>query len=151
MSTMNAPEVMVTITEAAATEVQKFMVAEQVAPEVGGLRVSVQPGGCSGFNYTLDLTEVQKDSDEAWSFTYGRTPAVSTAALGEESNGGGTATATATSGGETFTVTVVCDPKSYLYLNGTVIDFKDEIMGSGFVFNNPNSTSTCGCGSSFSA
>jgi phosphoribosylaminoimidazolecarboxamide formyltransferase/IMP cyclohydrolase len=48
-------------------------------------------------------------------------------------------------------VTVVCDPKSYLYLNGTVIDFKDEIMGSGFVFNNPNSTSTCGCGSSFSA
>jgi iron-sulfur cluster assembly protein len=48
-------------------------------------------------------------------------------------------------------VTIVCDPKSYLYLNGTVIDYKDEIMGSGFVFNNPNSTSTCGCGSSFSA
>jgi iron-sulfur cluster assembly protein len=45
----------------------------------------------------------------------------------------------------------VCDPKSYLYLNGTNIDYKDEIMGSGFVFNNPNSTSSCGCGSSFSA
>lgn len=48
-------------------------------------------------------------------------------------------------------ITVVCDPKSYLYLNGTEIDFKDEIMGRGFVFKNPNATSSCGCGSSFSA
>lgn len=48
-------------------------------------------------------------------------------------------------------ITVVCDPKSYLYLNGTTVDFKDEVMGRGFVFNNPNATSSCGCGSSFSA
>jgi iron-sulfur cluster assembly protein len=48
-------------------------------------------------------------------------------------------------------ITVVCDPKSYLYLNGTEIDFKDELMGRGFVFKNPNATSSCGCGSSFSA
>lgn len=48
-------------------------------------------------------------------------------------------------------IKVVCDPKSYLYLNGTSIDFKDEVMGRGFVFNNPNATNTCGCGSSFSA
>jgi iron-sulfur cluster assembly protein len=48
-------------------------------------------------------------------------------------------------------ITVVCDPKSYLYLNGVKIDFKDEVMGRGFVFNNPNATSSCGCGSSFSA
>lgn len=48
-------------------------------------------------------------------------------------------------------VRVICDPKSYLYLNGTQIDFKDEMMGRGFVFKNPNATSTCGCGSSFSA
>ncbi|MEM8781789.1 MAG: iron-sulfur cluster insertion protein ErpA [Planctomycetota bacterium] len=48
-------------------------------------------------------------------------------------------------------IKVVCDPKSYLYLNGTNVDFKDEVMGRGFVFNNPNATSTCGCGSSFSA
>lgn len=47
-------------------------------------------------------------------------------------------------------VKIICDPKSYLYLNGTTIDFKDEIMGRGFVFNNPNATSSCGCGSSFS-
>ncbi|MEX2672649.1 MAG: iron-sulfur cluster assembly accessory protein [Phycisphaeraceae bacterium] len=48
-------------------------------------------------------------------------------------------------------VTVVCDPKSYLYLNGTEIDFKNEVMGRGFVFKNPNANSSCGCGSSFSA
>ena len=48
-------------------------------------------------------------------------------------------------------IKVVCDPKSDLYLNGTTVDFKDEVMGRGFVFNNPNATSNCGCGSSFSA
>ncbi len=46
---------------------------------------------------------------------------------------------------------VISDPKSRLYLNGTTISFKDEIMGRGFVFENPNATTTCGCGSSFSA
>jgi iron-sulfur cluster assembly protein len=48
-------------------------------------------------------------------------------------------------------VKIVCDMKSYLYLNGVEIDFKDEVMGRGFVFKNPNATSTCGCGSSFTA
>ncbi|TVQ31522.1 MAG: iron-sulfur cluster assembly accessory protein [Phycisphaeraceae bacterium] len=48
-------------------------------------------------------------------------------------------------------VKVICDPKSYLYLNGVTIDFKDEVMGRGFVFNNPNATASCGCGSSFQA
>ncbi len=48
-------------------------------------------------------------------------------------------------------IKVIIDPKSLLYLGGTTIDFKDEIMGRGFVFNNPNATSSCGCGSSFSA
>jgi iron-sulfur cluster assembly protein len=48
-------------------------------------------------------------------------------------------------------VRVICDPKSLLYLAGTTVDFKDEIMARGFVFQNPNATSSCGCGSSFSA
>lgn len=48
-------------------------------------------------------------------------------------------------------ITILCDMKSYLYLNGVEIDFKDEVMGRGFVFKNPNATSTCGCGSSFQA
>ena len=46
-------------------------------------------------------------------------------------------------------IQIICDPKSLLYLNGTTIDFRDEIMGRGFVFNNPNASSSCGCGSSF--
>lgn len=52
---------------------------------------------------------------------------------------------------ETQGIKVVADRKSYLYLNGTEIDFKNEVMGRGFVFKNPNATHTCGCGSSFSA
>jgi iron-sulfur cluster assembly protein len=47
-------------------------------------------------------------------------------------------------------IKIIVDPKSLLYLNGTTIDFKDEIMGRGFVFQNPNATTSCGCGSSFS-
>lgn len=46
-------------------------------------------------------------------------------------------------------IRLICDPKSMLYLGGTTVDFKDEIMGRGFVFNNPNASSSCGCGSSF--
>ena len=48
-------------------------------------------------------------------------------------------------------VKILCDMKSFLYLEGVEIDFKDEVMGRGFVFKNPNATSTCGCGSSFQA
>lgn len=48
-------------------------------------------------------------------------------------------------------VKILVDMKSYLYLNGTEIDFKSDIMQKGFVFKNPNATSTCGCGSSFTA
>ena len=48
-------------------------------------------------------------------------------------------------------VRVLCDPKSYLYLNGTEVSFRDELMNRGFVFNNPNAKGSCGCGASFSA
>jgi len=48
-------------------------------------------------------------------------------------------------------IKMLIDMKSYLYLNGVEIDYRDEVMGSGFVFKNPNATSTCGCGSSFNA
>jgi iron-sulfur cluster assembly accessory protein len=63
MSTMNSPEVAVTITPAAATEVHKFMTAENVAPEIGGLRISVQPGGCSGFKYSLLIEDKAAEDD----------------------------------------------------------------------------------------
>ncbi|MDB5328848.1 MAG: iron-sulfur cluster insertion protein [Phycisphaerales bacterium] len=48
-------------------------------------------------------------------------------------------------------IKILCDMKSFLYLTGVEIDFKDEVMGRGFVFKNPNATSSCGCGSSFQA
>ncbi|UCD28857.1 MAG: iron-sulfur cluster assembly accessory protein, partial [Planctomycetota bacterium] len=51
---------------------------------------------------------------------------------------------------EEYGIKMICDPKSYLYLNDTTVDFKDELMERGFVFDNPNATGTCGCGSSFS-
>jgi iron-sulfur cluster assembly protein len=51
---------------------------------------------------------------------------------------------------ETDGVRVVCDPKSFLYLNGTEVDFEESLMGRGFKFGNPNASKTCGCGESFS-
>ncbi len=89
------------------------------------LRVGVKGGGCSGFSYILDLTETKKEGDEQWDFTFEIE-------------------------GNNLDLRVICDPKSYLYLNGTTVDFKDEVMGRGFVFDNPNANATCGCGSSFS-
>jgi iron-sulfur cluster assembly protein len=44
---------------------------------------------------------------------------------------------------------VYVDPKSLFYISGTVLDFSDGLNGKGFVFNNPQATRTCGCGSSF--
>ena len=135
----------VTVTEYAARKIAEIVKDQELSPENVFLRVGVKGGGCSGFNYILDLTETKKDTDEVWEYAYD-VPVVAA----DESNGGGNvATATAT---EKFTLRVICDPKSYLYLNGTAIDYKtDGIMASGFAFNNPNATSSCGCGSSFSA
>jgi len=48
-------------------------------------------------------------------------------------------------------VKLLCDNKSYIVLNGMILDYTDGLNGTGFVFNNPNAKSTCGCGSSFSA
>ena len=44
---------------------------------------------------------------------------------------------------------LVVDRKSFLYLNGTILDYKDELMSAGFVLQNPNVKRSCGCGSSF--
>ena len=63
MSTIQQPEIAVVVTPVAAGEVKRFMDAEGVTPDVGGLRVSVQPGGCSGFKYGL-LIEDQPAEDD---------------------------------------------------------------------------------------
>ena len=51
---------------------------------------------------------------------------------------------------ESHGVNIYVDPKSFLYLMGTIIDFIDELNQSGFKFVNPNAKRTCGCGESFS-
>ena len=48
-------------------------------------------------------------------------------------------------------VRVIIDSKSFVYLSGTQLDFVDTLNGSGFTFDNPNASKTCGCGSSFQA
>ncbi|MDQ6908904.1 MAG: iron-sulfur cluster assembly accessory protein, partial [Chloroflexota bacterium] len=57
------PEILLTITPAAAVEVNKFMEMEKVSPEEGGLRVSIQPGGCSGFKYSLLIEDKPAEDD----------------------------------------------------------------------------------------
>jgi iron-sulfur cluster assembly accessory protein len=63
MSTVNQPEVAVTVTSVAAAEVKRFMTAEGVDLAKAGLRVSVQPGGCSGFKYGLLIEDQSADDD----------------------------------------------------------------------------------------
>lgn len=91
--------------------------AEIGAAEQGkALRVAVEGGGCSGFQYEIDLDEV-KDGD-----------------LVLEGEG----------------EKVVIDDVSLPFLAGAVINFSEELIGARFVIDNPNATSSCGCGTSFS-
>ncbi len=46
-------------------------------------------------------------------------------------------------------IRVFCDPKSYLYLKGTQVDYESTKLGGGFKFSNPNAKRSCGCGTSF--
>ena len=80
------------------------------------LRVAVEGGGCSGFQYDIKLD----------------TPAKDDVVLSD--------------GGET----VIVDQVSLPFLTGAVIDFTEELIGARFVIENPNATSSCGCGTSFS-
>jgi iron-sulfur cluster insertion protein len=106
---------MVEFTDAACSKVAEIM-AEEDNP-ANKLRVFVQGGGCSGFQYGFTFDEEQNEDD----FTI-------------EKNG----------------VTVLVDAMSMQYLQGATINYKEDLMGAQFIIENPNSVSTCGCGSSFS-
>ena len=110
----NAPTVL-DFSEAAARKA-KVLIDGEGNPELK-LRVFVQGGGCSGFQYGFTFDEKVNDGDHKI-----------------EKNG----------------VTLVVDPMSYEYLVGAEVDYKESLEGSMFVINNPNATTTCGCGSSFS-
>ena len=102
-------------TDSAAAKV-KDLVDEEGNPELK-LRVFVQGGGCSGFQYGFTFDEVVNEDD---------TPMTK--------NG----------------VTLLIDSMSLQYLMGVEIDYKEDLQGAQFVIKNPNATTTCGCGSSFS-
>ena len=63
MSTSTTSDIELTVTPNAAVEVKKFMEAEGVSGDAGGLRVSVQPGGCSGFKYSLVIEDKNAEDD----------------------------------------------------------------------------------------
>src|SRR6201988_686257 len=63
MSATTAPTVALNVTESAATEISKFMASEEGLPETAGLRVRVVPGGCSGFQYSLNIEEDSRQGD----------------------------------------------------------------------------------------
>ncbi|NSX55156.1 HesB/IscA family protein [Parasulfitobacter algicola] len=80
------------------------------------LRIAVEGGGCSGFQYEIDLDEVKEDD-------------LILEGSGEK---------------------VVIDSVSLPFLTDAVIDFSEELIGARFVIENPNASSSCGCGTSFS-
>jgi iron-sulfur cluster insertion protein len=92
------------------------LLAEENNPNLK-LRVFVNGGGCSGFQYGFTFDEEQNDDD----FVI-----------------------------ERGSVKVLVDEMSYQYLVGATIDYIEDIHGSQFSIKNPNATTTCGCGSSFS-
>ena len=92
------------------------MIAEENNPLLK-LRVFVQGGGCSGFQYGFTFDEVKNEDDFDWDFDG---------------------------------VNVVVDSMSLQYLQDAQVDYVEDNMGANFVIKNPNATSTCGCGSSFS-
>jgi iron-sulfur cluster assembly accessory protein len=106
---------MINVSEVAAGKISELLAEEN---RVGsGLRVFVQGGGCSGFQYGLMIEENgQGAGDQVY-----------------ESNG----------------IKLYIDPISVRYLNGAEVDFVDTVTGGGFTIKNPNATSTCGCGQSF--
>jgi len=63
MSTATMPTMTLDVTENAATEIKKFMAGEEGLPETAGLRVRVVPGGCSGFQYSLNIEEESRQGD----------------------------------------------------------------------------------------
>jgi Iron-sulfur cluster assembly accessory protein len=102
-------------TDSAAAKVKQLL-DEEGNPNLK-LRVFVQGGGCSGFQYGFTFDEDVAEDDTKL-----------------EKNG----------------VQLLVDPMSFQYLVGAEIDYKEDLEGAQFVIRNPNATTTCGCGSSFS-
>lgn len=110
---------MVTVTPVAAENLKRLIAEENKdtqIPQTAGLRLFVQGGGCSGFQYGLSIEKESTENDKVI-----------------ESNG----------------IKIFIDPISINYVEGAEVDFVEE-NGGFAIKKNPNATSTCGCGSSFS-
>lgn len=108
---------MINVTESAAQKAITLIDNSESDSETDlGLRMQVIGGGCSGFQYNLELGEA-KGTDRVFEF---------------------------------HGLKVFIDPRSSLYLAGSVLDYNDGLMESGFKITNPNAKNTCGCGESFS-
>ncbi|HEX2256330.1 MAG TPA: iron-sulfur cluster insertion protein ErpA [Afifellaceae bacterium] len=107
-------EAPIVLTESAAKRVARILSAE---PEGTVLRVSVEGGGCSGFQYRYDLVQEAPAEDD----------------LVLERDG----------------AVVLVDSLSLQYMQGSEIDFVDDLIGQSFQIRNPNSVASCGCGTSF--
>jgi iron-sulfur cluster assembly accessory protein len=116
MATIEQSETTVVTLTARAAEKVRGLMAEEPAGEAGVLRIAIQGGGCSGFEYALGFDRGAQSGDYEVEF---------------------------------HGVTVVVDPFSVPYLQGSTIDFLEGLKESGFKIENPNATSACGCGSSF--
>ncbi|GGG25836.1 iron-sulfur cluster insertion protein ErpA [Chelatococcus composti] len=104
----------ITVTERAAKRINEVLKSE---PPGSMLRISVNGGGCSGFQYAFDIAHDRNEDDVV-----------------VERDG----------------ATVVVDSISLQYIDGSVVDFVDDLIGQSFKINNPHATSSCGCGTSFS-
>ena len=109
------------LTERAATKVKEILEAKGL-PETCGLRFAIKGGGCSGFEYHVDLVENPRRFDM---------PRRSEKVF--VSNG----------------TRILIDKKSLLFMDGTQIDWEEQEFGHAFVYTNPNATGICGCGTSF--
>jgi iron-sulfur cluster insertion protein len=107
---------MINFTDRAVAKI-KEIIAEENNPNIK-LRVFVQGGGCSGFQYGFTLDEQVNEDDHV-----------------QEKDG----------------VSFLVDSMSLQYLVEATVDFVDDLKGAMFQINNPNATTVCGCGSSFSA
>jgi iron-sulfur cluster assembly accessory protein len=104
----------VTMTERAARRINRVLAGE--APGTM-LRISVNGGGCSGFQYAFGFDRERQADD-----------------IVIERDG----------------AKVVIDEVSVPFLQGSVLDFVDDLIGQAFRIENPNATASCGCGTSFS-
>lgn len=110
------------VTGRAVEQIRAAMAKQGLSPEAGAaLRLGVKGGGCSGMSYAMNFDSKQRDNDHVFEFT-----------------------------GESGSVRVLVDPKSFVYLHGMTLDYEATLLRQGFQFFNPNSTKSCGCGSSFS-